>query len=96
MKGKKTGGRKAGTCNAVTRDMRAAIRSIVENRAGEFEEMMSLLKPKEYCDVYLGLCRYVVPALQSVSLEAGGERERTVEELLAELSRPGEGGRINK
>lgn len=87
MKGKKTGGRQKGSTNIVTRTTRDIIKDIVDRNIDKVDEKLSKLKPKDFCDVFLGLCKYVVPTLQSISLDdANCKVKITIEDRLSELA----------
>lgn len=71
MKGKKTGGRKAGTPNKVSAPIRAAISGRLEAyvSSGDFEKDFALLDGKERLDVFVKLTGYVVPKPLSVDID---------------------------
>lgn len=86
MEGKKVGGRKAGVPNKVTGEIRQKISDFIALNMDEFQKNMALLKPKDYCDVYLGLCKYAIPALQAITLDDARETTKTIEDQLKKLS----------
>lgn len=90
--GKKTGGRKAGTPNKVQANVRALFQNLVENKVEDFEKAFDAIEdPAKKAKIYLDLCKFVVPSLQSVSISAETKEEKTIEEKLKELSEEMEG-----
>lgn len=64
-KGKrKTGGRQAGTPNAVNRDLREIVRGIVEMNAEQIRRDLEALEPKERVNAWIKLMEFVLPKLQ--------------------------------
>ena len=59
--GIKTGGRKEGTPNKVTQELRAKIKEIVCIELESLESKMELLQPKDRVDVLIKLLQYVLP-----------------------------------
>ena len=49
------------------------------------KEDIALLKPKDRVEIMEKLAAYVVPKLQSTTLEAGGASNKTIEDKLVEL-----------
>lgn len=87
MKGQKTGGRKAGTPNKANGRMRELLSSIVNDyfESEKMKEDIALLKPKDRVEIMEKLTAYVVPKLQSTTLEASVTDNRTIEDKLVEL-----------
>lgn len=87
MKGQKTGGRKAGTPNKANGRMRELLSSIVNDyfESEKMKDDIALLKPKDRVEIMEKLAAYVVPKLQSTTLEAGGASNKTIEDKLVEL-----------
>ena len=65
----KTGGRKKGTPNRASKDMKAWISEVLEVGQSMFVQNLSQIEPKDFCKVYLGLLGYVVPKMVAVSAE---------------------------
>ncbi len=81
------GGRSKGTPNKVTGDLRAAIKEFAEDNFGEFIKSWKEIKsPKYKCDVYVALCKFVLPTLSSVDMNAQIE-QKTFSDELEELSK---------
>lgn len=66
----KTGGRKKGTPNKATADLKSWVSSIIDNGREQFESDMSVLEPRERVKVYTGLLGYIIPKQQTLSVEA--------------------------
>ena len=69
MKGIKTGGRTAGTPNAITSDLRAKINTIVENQIDSIEKDLKSLEPMQRLQIVEKLISYCVPKLQAQSFD---------------------------
>lgn len=65
--GKKFGGRKKGTPNILTSEMRAILKNIMLNRLSNIDELLDQLPPKEQIDILIKLMPYVFPKLETVS-----------------------------
>jgi hypothetical protein len=84
---KKTGGRKKGTPNKITADVRILFSDFAQENFSEFAESFNEIDdPEKKCKVYIDLCRYVVPALQSVNVNDVTEKKKTIEAALEKLS----------
>lgn len=66
----KTGGRKAGTPNKVTADLKRWVSDILADGRQQFVECMSQLEPAEYVKAYSALLNYVMPKQQALSVDA--------------------------
>lgn len=88
MKGKKTGGRKAGTPNKTTKSMREVLSNAVCGyyTSEQFLEDIAYLKPVERVSAMEKLAGYVLPKLQTTSLDVFSESKKTIEDRLIELS----------
>lgn len=82
--GKKLGGRKRGTPNKTTAETRQLIQHVVNEEFDEFKQRMAALPDKEYCQIYIQMCKFVVPSLQSVKIEDGSAVKMEVIERLRE------------
>lgn len=68
-KGHKTGGRKVGTPNKATADVRAAIALIAQRNIGKVEAwLMEIEDPAKRMGLFLELCEYHVPKLARTEL----------------------------
>lgn len=68
MKGKKTGGRTAGTPNRLTTPMRRAILDIIAKQWPKVEADLAKLKPKDRLQIIVKLLPFVAPQFSSVNL----------------------------
>jgi hypothetical protein len=66
---KKTGGRKAGTPNKATADIRAKFKDIVDKNLETIEEDLKKLKPIERLKVLTDLSKFCIPTLKSVDFK---------------------------
>ena len=82
----KIGGRKKGTPNKVSKDLRERIRLFLDEKWPEAVEAWETIdKPGEKLRLYIDLSRFVLPVLQSVSLDATVKKEDNAEDDLREL-----------
>jgi hypothetical protein len=66
MKGKKTGGRTAGTENKVTKDIRAMFKGLVEDNLEKLQTDINALKGPERVKYTLEMAKFCIPTLKSV------------------------------
>ena len=83
----KTGGRKPGTPNKVTKDIRSRLAEFIEGNFDTYCEKMNELDGRDYVRAYNDMCQYVLPKLQSVAVDAVVEHAKTIEDRLQELSK---------
>lgn len=91
MKGKKTGGRQAGTPNKTTAMNKSIITQMLAqyNDSGLMSSDFLSLDPKDRISIAEKLMQYVMPKIQSVDMNVAAEvKERTIEDKLIELSQP--------
>lgn len=88
MKGKKTGGRKKGTVNKVTALSKDIISSMLADYhvTGLMDKDFMSLKPMERLQIAEKMMQYVMPKIQSVSLDVTEETVQTIEERLRKLA----------
>lgn len=87
--GKKTGGRQKGTPNKTTAFSKKVIQEIVTDyvNGDNFMNDLKEIEPKERLDVMIKLMGFITPKPQSVDMTITTEREKTIEDQLAELSK---------
>lgn len=66
----KTGGRKAGTPNKASKEVKEWINELLTNGRDKFEQALLQVSPDEYLRHYMGLLSYVTPKMQAVSVDA--------------------------
>ncbi len=88
MKGKKTGGRVAGTPNKTTKSVREVLSKAIEEYYTSDQFMIDLanLKAAERVAAMEKLAAYAVPKLQTTTLDVIAEGKKTIEDKLLELS----------
>lgn len=89
-KGKKTGGRVKGTPNKATVLGKTVIIDLLSeyNNSGQMTSDFAELEPKERLIIAERLMQYVLPKMQSTSVDvAMSEKRKTIEDSLAELAR---------
>ena len=63
-------GRKAGSLNRATKDIRDAFTLLIENNIDTLQEDLNGLEPKERVKLLLDMAQFVVPKMKSVDLKA--------------------------
>lgn len=86
----KTGGRKRGTPNRVTTDLKTWVASILDDGRDRFLDSLDQLDSTEYVRVFTNLLNYVLPKQQSVGIDAKVDNVKpmTIEEakkIIADL-----------
>lgn len=81
----KTGGRKKGTPNKVTADMREWLSGLLNDNRAQITRDFSSLEPTDRLFVFSRLLGYVIPKQQAVTVDARVEAEyRQLQKLLAD------------
>jgi hypothetical protein len=78
MKGQKTGGRRKGTPNKATKDVRAAIALLAQNKIGELEEWLDRTakkNPAMAAKILLETIEYHIPKLSRSELTGKDGKE---------------------
>lgn len=65
--GKKYGGRKKGTPNKLTKELRSVLKDVIYNELENIEERLDELEPKQRIELMIKLMPYVFPKLESIS-----------------------------
>lgn len=92
-KRKKTGGRKAGTTNKITKTVRESLSDAItgyfnginENGYSLFSDLMQIKEPAGRLAIVAKFLPYVAPKLQSISFNNDEHRSLSVEETFMEL-----------
>ena len=63
-------GRKAGSLNRATKDIRGAFSLLIENNIDTLQKDLDSLEPKERVKLLLDMAQFVVPKMKSVDLKA--------------------------
>ena len=71
-------GRKAGTPNKATKDIRDAFTLLIENNIDTLQKDLDSLEPKERVKLLLDMAQFVVPKLRSVDLKTDEEEIVTI------------------
>ena len=79
-------GRKKGTPNKVKTDTREMMREYIANNFSQYIQRMENLDDRDYTRAYAEMCKFVVPVLQSTSIDATIESKVTIEDRLKNLS----------
>jgi hypothetical protein len=85
----KTGGRKSGTPNRVTRAAREVIGELLDQNAPRFaaamDEIYTTDKPL-FAALYIKMLPYVTPKLNAVDIRDKTDKEKGIEQELAEMA----------
>ena len=88
MKGKKTGGRVKGIPNKTTKTQREILSEITRDyyNSKRFKDDLADIEPRDRLLIMEKLTGYVVPKMQSTTIDATVETRKTIEDKLLELS----------
>lgn len=90
--GRKTGGRKKGTPNRVSGDMKAVLASFASDyyNTGEFLKDFFDLEPKDRLDIFTKILPYFTPKMQAVQADVNQATQLTIEDTLIRLAQENE------
>lgn len=88
MRGRKTGGRTKGTPNKVNRTIKAILAEQTSDyyNSEEFKKDLKCLEPRDRLVIMEKLTSYIVPKMQSTTIDATVASKKTIEDKLIELS----------
>ena len=69
--GKKFGGRKKGTPNKVTKEIRSVLKDLIYYELDQIEKQLNQLEPKERLEILIKLMAYALPKVEGVSYNLG-------------------------
>ena len=72
-------GRKAGSLNRATKDIRDAFTLLIENNLSKLQEDLNELEPKDRVKLLLNLSNYILPKLRSIDLQSDIEETITID-----------------
>ena len=72
-------GRKAGSLNRATKDIRDAFSLLIQNNIDTLQKDLDSLEPKERVKLLLDMAQFVVPKLRSVDLKTDEEEIVTID-----------------
>jgi hypothetical protein len=72
-------GRKKGTTNKTTTEIREAFSLLIENNLSKLQEDLNGLEPKERVKLLLEMSQFVVPKLRSIDLKSDIEETITID-----------------
>ena len=73
-KGNNLGGRKKGSLNKCTQNIRESFAKLLEGNLGQLEEDFEALEPKDRIKMFIELSKYVVPTLKSTEIKGNPEK----------------------
>lgn len=87
-KGKKYGGRKAGTPNRTTMALREILNQVMDGyfNSEQFLTDVQALSPRDRLIIMEKLAAYVVPKLQATTIDLNTDKQVTIEDRLIALS----------
>ena len=82
-------GRKPGTPNKVTKDLRQWINSFIESQTDQIQRDWKQLEPKDRIILFEKLLKYSLPTLQATSLTTDFEKltDEQLDQIIAELQK---------
>jgi hypothetical protein len=80
--GQKTGGRKAGTPNKATANIKARISTLIDERFDSISGDLNELEPKERVTAYLKFLEYVLPKQREQKIDFSLLTDEQIDELL--------------
>ena len=72
-------GRKAGSLNRATKDIRDAFSLLIENNIDTLQEDLNGLEPKQRVKLLLDMAQFVVPKLRCIDLQTDEEEIVTID-----------------
>ena len=78
----KTGGRKKGTANKATTNIRDSFKKLIENNLEQLEEDLLVLKPSERIRAITELSKFCVPTLKSVDVTDTTPKEKEPKRII--------------
>jgi hypothetical protein len=85
-KGRKTGGRQAGTPNKATKVTRDILNNLSAEMYDQVLKDIASLEPGDRVKVWIKLCEFCISKPQTVSLDLAIQTKKTIEDQLLELS----------
>ena len=64
--GKKFGGRKKGTPNRLTKELRTILKNVLYNELDNIEELLDSLEPKERLELVIKLIPFILPKVDKI------------------------------
>ena len=65
--GRKHGGRKKGSPNRITKELRSLLKDVMYDEIGALQERLDALNPKERVELLIKLMPYALPKVTSIS-----------------------------
>ena len=78
----KTGGRKAGSANRTSTDIKIRIANLIDEQFDNIAYDMSLLEPKDRVSAYMKLMEYVVPKQREQKIDLSTLTDEQIDDLL--------------
>lgn len=85
-RGQKTGGRKKGSQNKISKVTRDIIADIAAGMVDRVVDDIADLDPKDRVHVFIKLCEFNISKPQTVSLDVTGDKQKTIEDALINLA----------
>ena len=77
--GMKFGGRKEGTENRVTKDVRGCFLNLIEMNLDNMQKDIDSLEPKERVKALIELAKFVVPTLKAIDIKGNDESFKPIQ-----------------
>ena len=82
----KTGGRKKGTPNRTTKELKSVIHKVVEEHLETIESDLQALEPKDRLNVILKLVDYVLPKPKEQKIDFTSLTDTEIDELIDKIT----------
>lgn len=74
----KNGGRKKGTPNKITKELRETIKEILESEFKKMPEILKSLDPEKRMNLLIKLLPFVVPKLETTTIKQDKDEDLTI------------------
>ncbi len=79
---KKTGGRKAGSLNKTTADIKARIMALINDKFDSIQEAMEQMEPKDQVGAYLKFMEYILPKQRETRIDISSLSDEELDDML--------------
>ncbi|ARK12188.1 hypothetical protein A6C57_18640 [Fibrella sp. ES10-3-2-2] len=79
---KKTGGRKPGSTNKASTDIKGRIAALIDNQFDRIQSDLEMMEPKDRVSAYLKFMEYVLPKQREQKIDISTLTEEQVDALL--------------
>lgn len=84
-KGNKLGGRKKGSANKTTNEIREAFSNMLGENTEQLKKDFAELEPRDRIKLFLDMSKYIIPTLKATELDIGDKTLQKFNKPLAEF-----------